>query len=137
MTKQARQLIARETWKFTHPSSRIVSTFRFGATTGTRKQRECVLCTATCPGWSTAYPRTKRSITWEDEHDCSVEFLATRGFTGAKLDNAIKLAERAPDPISLAILGDMIKMLAHPEVAPSVASPLTTWVSRFFGVEVA
>jgi hypothetical protein len=51
-----------------HPTSRIIGICRLVRNTGSAKQYGCVLCGETCPGFSTKYPRTKRSIAWEREH---------------------------------------------------------------------
>lgn len=110
-TKANRFALAVRIHKIMDCASRVTSTFRHvgGAT---KKSRQCVLCGESCGGYSSKYPRTKRSITWEVSHDCSVMYLASRGFTGEKLVTALKLTNDARTSGETGVvLGDLIRSI--------------------------
>jgi hypothetical protein len=105
--------VATRVYKALNPATRISDPFKFVRNTGARKQIGCVLCGASCPGWSARYPRTTQSITWEREHaysGCAESYLATHGIMGVNLDKAIALAGDARDqPAAESVLADMIE----------------------------
>jgi len=87
----ATQTIAFLLYRLLEPTSRAQSVFRHN-NTASRGQRKCILCGECCPGYSTRYARTKRSLAWEAAHDCSASWLAARSLSGDRLDTAERLA---------------------------------------------
>ncbi len=111
--RTARDTIATALYRMANPGSRITSPFKLVVNTGSRKQRGCVLCGATCPGYSAGYSRTMRSRAWEYEHDCSAAYLATYGCVGETLATAIRLAREALTDADVdAVLKDLVRAVA-------------------------
>lgn len=101
--------IARALYRLLNPRTRVVSTFKHVVNTGTRRKRGCILCGATCPGWSGKYARTKQSHDWERNHNCAATWLASHGVQGTRLEQAVALAESDSEEVLADLLMEHVR----------------------------
>lgn len=78
--------VALRLFRTLNPASRAQSDFRYTLNSCSRRQRGCIYCGYVTRTWCGNWPRTKQSQHDEDNHDCTIAYLASR------LDNPAALA---------------------------------------------